>query len=332
MAGSPLVGRKVSDNVMIRSRLFVGLLAVLGASLSGCAGEAGDAPEPERAAEASQAIIGGTPAVGDKYAAVGGLVEAIIDPYYGILAYSTFCSATLVGPQEIITARHCTKYLDNLSYPDSGIFFAIGENAYFPDQYVQVVAYENAPRGREGNGLLRDGGRDVAVMYLDSEPEGVVPAKIGRFSKHMLGQKFEIVGFGRNDDFIDGARYRGVARARQMHGLWYSALFDHNPWKYWNWYWTDADTEPSWREGREWWRTYRLESGYELLAGGDEGEALGCFGDSGGPLLRGRTADELTVYGVGFATEASKSRVCDNGSAFLVFHKHDILRFLKRAL
>src|SRR5688572_26796338 len=238
---------------MIRSRLFQGLLAVLGASLSACAGEAGDAPEPERTSEASQPIIGGVPAVGDKYAAVGGLVEAIIDPYYGILAYSSFCSATLVGPQEIITARHCTKYLDNLAYPDSGIFFAIGENSYFPDQYVQVVAYENARPGRDGNGLLQDGGRDVAVMYLDSEPVDVVPAKIGRFHKHMMGQKFEIVGFGRNDDFIDGARYTGFGRARQTGGLWYPALFDHNPWKYWNWYWTDAVTDPTWKEGREWW-------------------------------------------------------------------------------
>src|SRR5688572_2932755 len=105
---------------MIRSRMFVGLLAVLSASLSACAGEAGDAPE--QASEASQPIIGGTPAVGDKYAAVGGLVEAFVDPYYGVLAFNTFCSATLVGPQEIVTARHCTKYIDEPSEPDTQVF------------------------------------------------------------------------------------------------------------------------------------------------------------------------------------------------------------------
>ena len=315
---------------MIRSRVFVGMLAVVGASLSACAGEAGDAPE--QASETAQPIIGGTPAVGDKYAAVGALVEAFDDPYYGVLAFNTFCSATLVGPQAIVTARHCAKYLDSPTYPDLQVFFAIGENGYFADQYIPVTSYEAAPTPSPTNGLLLDGGRDVAVMQLGSEPEGVVPAKIGRFTKHMLGQKFELVGFGRNDDFNDGARYHGYGRARQMHGLWYSALFDHNPWKYWNWYWTDANTEPTWKEGREWWRTYRLESGFELLLGGDDGEALGCYGDSGGPMVRGHNANSLTVYGVGFATEASKSRVCDNGSAFLVFHKKEIWDFLNDAL
>ena len=310
--------------------MFVGLLAVLGASLSACAGEAGDAPE--HASEASQPIIGGVPAVGDKYAAVGGLVEAFVDPYYGVLAFSTFCSATLVGPQAVVTARHCAEYIDNPTYPDFKVFFAIGENGYMADQYIPVSGYQAAPTPSPTNGLLLDGGRDVAVVYLDSEPADVVPAKIGRFTKHMLGQKFELVGFGRNDDFNDGARYHGYARARQMHGLWYSALFDHNPWKYWNWYWTDANTEPTWKEGREWWRTYRLESGFELLIGGDDGEALGCYGDSGGPMLRGHNANSLTVYGVGFATEASKSRVCDNGSASLVFHKKEIWDFLNDAL
>lgn len=311
--------------------MFVGMLAVLGASLSACAGEAGDSPE--QSSEATQPILGGTPAVGDKYLAVGALVEGILDPDYGFLAWNAFCSATLVDSQKIVTARHYTPFVDNPTYPEFSVYFAIGDNAYMADQYIQVTGYTAAPSVAKGGGLLLDGGRDLAVMDLESEPEGVVPAKIGRFHKHMLGQQFELVGIGRNDDSVDGARYAGMARARQMHGLWYSALFDHNPWKYWNWYWTDAQTdEPSWQQGRDWWRTYKLESGYELLIGGDEGEALNCYGDSGGPMVRGNSAEELTVYGVGFASEASKSRICDKGSAYLVFYKDDILRFLRRAL
>jgi len=308
------------------------MLALVGAgSLSACSEAAGD--PPEQAAETTQAVLGASPAIGDKYAAVGALVEGFEYPGYGIIAFNAFCSATLVGSQQIVTARHCTPLIDSPTYPELSVYFAIGDNAYFADQYIPVTGYEAAPPSKHGHGgLLLDGGRDVAVAQLASEPEGVVPAKIGQFQKYMLGKKFEIAGFGRNDDQNDGARYAGLVTARQMHGLWYSALFQHNPWEYWNWYWTDAMTDPTWKEGREWWRTYRLESNYELLAGGLEGEALGCFGDSGGPLMRGRNAQELTVYGVGFASEASKSKVCDLGSAYLVFHEKDIMRFLDRAL
>lgn len=323
-------GRKVLDKVINRSRVFVGMLAVtLGTSLSGCAGEAGDTSEPT--SDATQPILGGTLAEGGKYLAVGALVEALVDPYYGTLVFNKFCTATLVAPNAVVTSRHCTPHIDAPTYPELSVFFAVGDNAYVADQYIPVTGYEAAPPSPTG-GLLNDGGRDVAVAYLASEPEGVVPAKLGWFTKHMLGQKFELVGYGINDDLNDGARYAGVARARQMHGLWYPALFNHNPWQYWNWYWTDANTEPTWQEGREWWRSYRLESGFELLIGGREGEALGCYGDSGGPMLRGNTAESLTVYGVGFAAEASKSRICDKGSAYLVFHKREIWDFLRRAL
>jgi hypothetical protein len=58
------------------------------------------------------------------------------------------------------------------------------------------------------------------------------------------------------------------------------------------------------------------------LAGGLEGEALGCFGDSGGPLLRGTNAGNLTVYGVSFAVEASQSTICTRGGGYLVFNHH----------
>lgn len=324
-------GRKASDKVKIRSRMFVGMLAVLGASLSGCVGEASDAPE--QSSEATQPILGATPAVGNKYRAVGALVEGIPDPDYGFLVWNAFCSATLVGPNKLVTARHCTQFIDNPTYPEFGVYFAVGDNAYLAEQYIQVTGYTAAPAVAKKGGLLKDGGRDVAVMDLESKPVNVVPAKIGRFQKHMLGQKFELIGIGRNDDSDDGARYAGFARARQMHGLWYPALFDHNRWEYWNWYWTDAQTSsPSWKQGREWWHSYKLEPGYELLIGGDEGEALNCYGDSGGPMVRGHNAHNLTVYGVGFASESSKSRICDKGSAYLVFHKNDIWRFLQKAL
>src|SRR5687768_18518905 len=101
---------------MIQSRVYVSMLALLAAgSLAGCSAEAG-AP-PEETSEAAQPILGASPATDEKYAAVGALVEGFEYPGYGILAFNVFCSATLIGPQQIVTARHCTPFMDTPTYP-----------------------------------------------------------------------------------------------------------------------------------------------------------------------------------------------------------------------
>src|SRR5690606_13365670 len=110
---------------------------------------------------------------------VGALVEGLEYPGYGAIPFNAFCSATLVGPRAIVTARHCTPFIDAPTYPELSVYFAIGDNAYFAEQYIPVTSYEAAPPSRKKNGgLLLDGGRDVAVAQLASEREGVVPAKL----------------------------------------------------------------------------------------------------------------------------------------------------------
>ena len=181
------------------------------------------------------------------------------------------------------------------------------------------------------NGLLLDGGRDVAVAYLES-PASVTPAEVGSFDHHMLGDEFEIAGYGVHDaNYSVGQLYHGDVTARALKGRWYSLLFDGDYDAYLEWYFTDSPTAlPSEEEARDWWKTYRLENKFELLAGGLPGEATGCLGDSGGPLLK-RSPHGLKVYGVGFASEASSSEVCKFGSAYLVFNRK-IHRFLRDAL
>jgi hypothetical protein len=312
-------------------RFVLGITAVAlsATSLAACTQSTSESTESISAAE--QPIVRGAPATGDKYAAVGALIEGLEYPGYGFIPFQTFCTATLVGPAAVVSARHCMAKVDEPTYPELSVYFAIGDNAYAADQYIPVTSYVAADPA-PGPTLLLDGGRDVAVAYLESEPEGVTPAKIGRFHRRMLGRDFEIAGYGYNDDQIDGPRYAGAVTARALRGLWYKLLFDGKRRDYFDWYFTDAATNPTWQEAISWWYTYRLEPGYELLAGGREGEALGCFGDSGGPLMRGDSAEDLTVYGVGFATEASLSNVCDLGSAYLVFHKRSIRSFLHHAL
>jgi hypothetical protein len=58
---------------------------------------------------------------------------------------------------------------------------------------------------------------------------------------------------------------------------------------------------------------------------------VACYGDSGGPLLRGTKASNMTVYGVSFAVEGSISSVCDLGGAYLVFNRK-MLDFVRDAL
>lgn len=283
----------------------------------------------QRFGESDQAIIGGAPADATKYAAVGALVYSF--PDVGVL--DVFCTGTLVAKKAIVTARHCTPSIDLAL--ESGLVPAIafGPDAFNPTQLVPITGYVNAPPSPDGKGLLLDGGRDVAVAYLASAPTGLKTVKLGRFEDDQLGKKFQIAGYGWNNaDAFYGQLFSGNVSARALKGKWYELLFDGDYEAYLEWYFSDspsaAGTEA---EAKEWWKIYKLENKYELLAGGLPGDAVGCFGDSGGPLLRGNKANDLTTYGVSFATEASISRGCDLGGAYLVFNKK-MLDFVEDAL
>lgn len=319
---------------MIRSHLGFQNLGVLlfaaGASIA-CMQPVDEASE--QVGQVSDEIIGGSFTSAPKYGAVGALVWKVRVPGAPDFV-SVKCSGTLVAPKVVLTARHCTPAIDQ--QPEAS-YFAFGSNAYAADRYVPVsdsFPYLNAPRSTEHPGLLFDGGRDVAVVYLKAPVGSVKPAKIGRFEESMLGSQFEVAGFGYSETTSPGLKFAGVATARSLEGLWYSQLFFGSKPAYFDWYFSDAFTSdpPSYQEANAWWSLFELEPGYEMLAGGLEGEAVSCFGDSGGPLLRGTSASDMTVYGVGFASEASKSKRCDLGSAFVPFYQQDIIDFVNLAV
>jgi hypothetical protein len=297
------------------------------AALSACAQSFGE--EQPQLAENTQAIIAGSPAPSATYAAVGALVY--YHPEVGVL--DSFCSGTLVAPKAITTARHCTPNIDLAL--ESGMIpaFAIGADAFNPDQVIPITDYINAPAVASNGGLLQDGGRDVAVAHLASAPVGVKPAKLGLFEDKMVGSKFDVAGFGVNNaEHFYGQRFVGKATARALSGKWYPLLFNNKYESFRSWYFTDSPSAlPSEAEAKTWWNIYKLEDKHELLAGGLKGESVACHGDSGGPLLRGTSATTLTTYGVSFAVEGTISSGCAFGGGYLVFNRR-MLDFVKGAL
>lgn len=303
--------------------------AVATVSAAGLAGCTQSVDEASHQRQTEQAIIDGDPA-GDAYAAVGAIVTHGPQWFSPI---SVLCSGTLIGPKDVLTARHCADAVLEAKAAHLQASFALGQHARTPEQLIDIGKVDKAPASPTHPGLLFDGGRDMAVIHLHQTPDGVQPAQLGEFTEEMIGTQFTIAGFGRDENNVAGLRSVGVATARSLGGTWYPLLFDGHFGQFLSWYFTDAATSipPTREEAVYWWGAFELEPGFELLAGGLEGEALGCFGDSGGPLLLGDSAENLTVYGVDFAGEASQSEICTRGAAYIV-NNATMLAFIDGAL
>lgn len=318
----------------MRTIIVGGLIGLL----SGCgAGAEGEGVSPEgitrvqEFASVEQAIVNGEPACDPALNAVGGVVFHYSEPDFEFEDF--FCSATLIAPKVALTARHCI--VGNIYFdPDPAFsnYVVFGQDAYAPQREVKVTGYLTAPPGP--GGLLNDGGRDIAVLYLESAPKGITPAKIGKFKNDMLADEFRIAGYGQTKEFTAGIKYQGSVTARALSGDWYRLLFNDDYEAFDEWYWNDASlATPSAEEQEAWWTpgTYALEPGYELLAGGLPDEAVGCWGDSGGPLLKGKSANQLTVYGVSFAGEGSIATNCALGGGYAVLN-NEMHKWVKSAV
>lgn len=306
-----------------------GAAILMSALLSACAQSAGE-EQSEALGESEQAIIGGAPATSTAYAAVGALVY--YHPDAGVL--DVFCSGTLVAPKAITTARHCTPSIDLARESGMVAAFAIGPDAFNPTAIIPITDYVNAPPAPAPEmGLLKDGGRDVAVAHLATAAVGVKPARLGLFEDKMVGTSFDIAGYGvSTPESFYGQKFVGKATARALQGRWYELLFKGSQTAFRNWYFTDSPSaQRTETEAKSWWKDYKLEGKYELLAGGLANQAVACHGDSGGPLLRGTTASTLTTYGVSFAVEGTISSACGLGGGYLVFNSK-MLAFIKSAL
>lgn len=358
----------MSDRFGLLSRTAFAALVI---SYAGCAPEKEEKSQnQELPVEGGDSeLIGGVAANSPSLNAIGTI--GVTESYPGCggpgASYDRLvCSASLIAPRVVLTAKHCVQsllYGGRYATP----YFGIGPNALAPIRKVPIVQIERSPVDVGGfNGY----GRDVAVVYLGEPVTDVRPLGIAELTTSAIGQRFGAIGYGVQDNAGNsGTRMAGSVTVNALEGRVFELMFGSYE-AYRDWFITsgggpigrpippiplppgviiDGGVGPR-RDGgvvtdggvgdggypdyyemyiRSRYENTLLLPGYEAYVGNRGGDAQLCRGDSGSPLVRS-SQGQLYAYGVVSGGIHSRDLTCDYGAVYASFGPETV-QFLQNA-
>lgn len=297
-------------------RVMVGA-SVVAAGITACGSV------PSGAFEVGQfQIVGGLVARSEELDHTGAIVR--IDPETG--TRNVVCTATLIGTETALTAKHCA---DNVAFARAlgdevamAVGFDIETADIIPIVATQVLAAPGTP------GVLGVG-YDIAVIHLD-EPVAVRPALARPFDPSWVRRSMVTLGYGMPSAWSapDGLRRIGretvVATSGRVYEILYgdfesyleveltgaSTAADYR---------IQVDADPTLADVDALLDVYehtRLIPDHEIVTRTLDGNTRSCRGDSGGPLLRVSAQGEWEVYGVLSGGPSSLRAECDFGQVW----------------
>ena len=276
-------------------------------------------------------IIGGIAATSSALNHTGALVAT-----YGSDDPIEICTASLLGPDLAVTAKHCVDIVPDVVDYGYGIAFAVGPDSTDPIELIGIAGIDRAP-GDEGG--FTGMGRDVGVLFLDhplSTPVATLEPR--SLSADRVGASMVTIGFG---DYgasgaWDGRRRIGRETVAAIDGLTLEAMFGDFE-SFLEWWYTGQVTDEDYLEivGEdpyvlEIYESEILYAEHEAVTGTAETDTQSCYGDSGGPLARVTHGGTWVSYGVVSGGVNSLRSDCDFGTVFSTFGPES-LAFLRGA-
>jgi hypothetical protein len=201
--------------------------------------------------------------------------------------------------------------------------FAIG-NAVQPDRVVEVIASDvTFPWDGGFMGL----GNDVGVYHLLTPITDVNPVSVTQATLNMgdVDSRLVAIGYGAQDNLqgfgfsnLNGTRRAGTQHLDAVTGQFFQLVFGtYDSFVMWLTELSGSAAIMGDPQGvMDLWNNSPILDGYEVLTGHRAGDAQTCFGDSGSPLIRKNSSNQLEITAVLSGGIGSLEKACDYGSIY----------------